>query len=88
MLQAAVLEKIKPQHTVRNEMENGYTEGNVKPETYLTEPQGIIKIPDRTARKIKKFAFSARCAIIAGNFAWQATVPIVLMMPAYYSQHS
>ena len=54
MLQAAVLGKIKPQRTVRNEMENGYTEGNVKPETHLTEPQGIIKI----------FAFFVRCAIM------------------------
>ena len=75
MLQAAVLGKIKPQRTVRNEMENGYTEGNVKPETHLTEPQGIIKI----------FAFFARCAIMAWNFAWQATAPVVPMMPTYYS---
>ena len=30
---------------VRNEMEDGYTERNVEPETQLTEPQGKIKRP-------------------------------------------
>ena len=39
--QAAVLGK--PEHIVRNEMENGYTERHFMYQTHLTEPQGIIK---------------------------------------------
>ena len=41
LLQATVLGK--PKHIVRNEMENGYTERHFICQTYLTEPQGIIK---------------------------------------------
>ena len=41
LLQAAVLGK--PEHIVRNEMENGYTERHFMYQTHLTEPQGIIK---------------------------------------------
>ena len=40
MLQAMGLFK---ERIVRNEMENGYTERNVKLETDLTEPQGKLK---------------------------------------------
>ena len=46
LLQATVLGKLK--RIVRNEMENGYTERNVKLEIYLTEPQSIIKKRKRT----------------------------------------
>ena len=50
VLQATGLFK---ERIVRNEMEGGYTERNVKLETYLTEPQGTMK--SRTVRKIKKW---------------------------------